>query len=344
MAETIRVGIIGAGWPGTAHAKGYQAAGGFKVVAVADLIPSRRKALRDELGIAREYASADELLAGEPLEAVSVCLPTHLHAPVACSALRAGRHVMCEKPPALDAAEARQMHNAAVKAGKVLMYALQRRFGPAEQAARMAIDKGYVGEAYHARAVWTRTRGIPRGTGWFTHKEKSGGGALIDIGVHMLDIAWNLLGQPRPASAFGITHSRFRSLLADDATYDVEDAAFALLRFDGGKSIELAATWAINQPPTQNGTVCRIYGTSGAIEVYTPAGPVLYRDFAADGTCRQNPLKTPRLAGHAALMRHFRDCIHGKATPSAGAAQGVTLMQMIDGIYRSSRSGKSVKL
>lgn len=344
MAGTLRIGIIGAGWPGAAHARGYQAAGGFKVVAVADLIPARRKALRDELGIAREYASAEELLAGEPLEAVSVCLPTHLHAPVVRVALRAGRHVMCEKPPALNAAEAQKMQNAAAKAGKVLMYALQRRFGPAEQAARMAIHKGYVGEAYHARAVWTRTRGIPQGTGWFTQKEKSGGGALIDIGVHMLDIAWNLLGQPKPTSAYGTTHSRFRSLLATDAKFDVEDAAFALLRFEGGKSIELATSWAINQPPTQNGTVCRIYGTTGSIEVYTPAGPVLYRDFGTDGQCRQNPLKPPKLAGHAALMRHFKECIHGKATPSAGAAQGVTLMQMIDGIYRSSETGKSVKL
>src|SRR5207249_6569407 len=107
---------------------------------------------------------------------------------------------------------------AAAKAGKVVMYAVQRRFGGAEQAAKQAIAKGYAGEVYHARAAWMRTRGIPVGTGWFTDKSKSGGEALIDIGVHMLDLTWYLLGQPTPSAAFAATQQKFRSLVPQDRT------------------------------------------------------------------------------------------------------------------------------
>ena len=164
----IRVGIIGGGWPGQAHAKGYAAAGGFKIAAIADLIPSRREKFLSEHPSAKQFADAGELLAEKDIDAVSVCLPNHLHAPITIAALKAGKHVLCEKPPALNATEAKKIESAATKANKIVMYSVQRRFGGAEQAARQAIDKGYAGEVYHARGTWMRTRGIPIGTGWFT--------------------------------------------------------------------------------------------------------------------------------------------------------------------------------
>jgi len=108
--------------------------------------------------------------------------------------------------------------------------------------------------------------------------------------------------------------------------------------------VELAASWALNQPQQQNGTVCRVYGTAGAIEVYTPSGALLLRDFNSKGECKENPLKPPRLVHHAAMMRHFKDCISGKATPMIGGPEGITLMQMINAVYRSSETGKSVQL
>ena len=106
-------------------------------------------------------------------------------------------------------------------------------------------------------------RGIPIGTGWFTDKSKIGGGALIDIGVHMLDLAWYLLGPPSRSSVFGMTHQQLRLARLRTGQFDVDDAAFALIRFEGGKSLELATSWAINQPPQQQGTICRIYGDEG---------------------------------------------------------------------------------
>ncbi len=344
MAETLRVGIIGAGWPGQAHARGYKESGGFKLVAVADLIPDRRKKLMGEFGISKEFADGMELIADKELDVVSVCVPNHQHAAMSAAALKAGKHVLCEKPPALNAKEARRIQAAAVKAGKVILYANQRRFGGGEQAARQAIEKGYAGEVYHARASWMRTRGIPRGTGWYTDKSKSGGGVLCDLGVSVLDLAWSMLGQPKPLTAFGTVHRKFNSLTSEGVPFDVDDAVFAMIRFENGKSLELAVSWAINQPPTQQGTVCRLYGDAGAIEVYTADGAVIHRGFTERGESKATALKPPKVAGHTALIRHFRQCIMGQATPIVGGGEGVTIMEMIEAIYRSAESGKSVNV
>ena len=339
MAETLRVGIAGGGWPGIAHARAYDAASGFKLAAVADLIPGRRKKLMDNFKIAREYADAMELVRDKDLDVISVCLPNDLHAQVTNAALRAGKHVLCESPPAHLSKDARAMQRTATNAGKVLMYALQKRYGVHELAAKQAIDKGYIGEPYHVRAVWTRTRGIPAGTGWYTEKERSGGGVIMDIGMHMLDLAWSLLGQPKPTTAYAMTQARFGDLAA--GTFDVEDAAFALLRFENGSSLELATSWAINQPPHQNGTACRVYGSEGAIEVYTARGPMIYRKFTPKGDSKSQPLKGPKTAGHNALVRAFRNAIQNSAAPTPGPDEGVTLMQMTDAIYKSANTGKT---
>jgi predicted dehydrogenase len=327
------------------HARGYLEAGGFNLAAVADLIPQRRRELMSDFGIPREYADAKELVADKEIDAISICLPTALHAPITIAALRSGKHVVCEKPPALDAKQARLIERAATKAGKVVLYSLQRRFGGAEQAAKQAISKGYAGEVFHARSQWLRTRGIPIGTGgWFSRKAESGGGPMIDIGIHMLDLGWHLLGQPRPLSVFGATHEKFRDLAPKGVTMDVEDSAFALIRFDGGRSLEVAASWTLNQPPQQQGTLCRVLGDKAAIDVYTPNGAMLYRNFDEKGQARATPLKPPRFTGHGPLMRHFRECIGGRAKPQIGPAQGVILMQMIEAIYKSAATGKSVNL
>jgi predicted dehydrogenase len=344
MAESIRVGIAGAGWPGQAHARGYKEAGaGFKIVAVADLIPDRRKRIMADYGAAREYSDAKELVADKEIDVISVCLPTALHAPIAIAAIKAGKHVVCEKPPARNLKEAKQIESAATKSGKTLLFSIQRRFGGPEQASKQAIEKQYAGEVFHARASWMRTRGIPIGTGWFTVREQSGGGALIDLGIPMLDLAWHLMGQPKPISAFGAIHQKFGASV-NAASMDVEDSAFALLKFEGGKTLELSSSWALNQPPQQHGTVCRIYGDKAAVDVYTPQGAVLYRNFDEKGQAKSVPLKPPRVSGHASLMRHFRDCIQGKAKPLIGPAEGVALMQMIEAIYKSAAMGKSVEI
>jgi predicted dehydrogenase len=343
MNQTIKVGIIGGGWPGEAHARAYQEAAGFTVRAVADLIPARREHLQT-LYKAVAFPDARELLLDKQIDAVSLCVPTDQHAALAIAALRAGKHVLCEMPPALDLKQAKQMQAAADKHGKILMYATRRRFGAHEQAAKQAIAKGYAGQIYHARATWMRSRGIPTGTGWYTQKARSGGGALMDLGAQMLDLAWFLLDQPRGATVFALNHQRFKESAPPDQLYDVEDSAFALLRFKGGASLELACSWAINQPPQQDGALCRIYGSTGAIDVYTPQGPVLYRKFDARGQAQATPLKGPKLVHHAAMVRQFRQAINGQTSVECGAEQGVELMRLIEAIYKSAATGKSIEL
>ncbi len=343
MNQAIKVGIIGGGWPGEAHARAYQEAAGFKVAAVADLIPTRREKLK-ALHQATAFADARELLLDKQIDAVSLCVPTDQHAALAIAALRAGKHVLCEMPPAVDVKQARQMAAAAAKHGKILMYAARRRFGAHEQAARQAIEKGYAGQVYHGRASWMRTRGIPAGTGWYTHKERSGGGALMDLGAHMLDLGWFLLDRPGGATVFAVNHQHFKEAAPAGLPYDVEDAAFALIRFADGKSLELACSWAINQPPQQDGAMCRMYGTEGAVEVYTPQGPILYRNFDARGRAKATALKGPKVVHHAAMVRQFRQAILGNAPVEFGAEEGLGLMRLIEAIYKSAATGRSVEV
>ena len=338
-----RSGIVGGGWPGVQHAKGYAAAGGWAVTAVADPIPARRVALAAGWDKARQLADADEVIRDPMVDAVSVCLPTHLHAATALAALKQGKHVIVEPPPGLSAGEAKRLVAAGAKAQRTVAYAFQRRFGGAELAAQQAIAKGYAGDAYHVRATAMRSRGVPAGTDhWYTDVARSGGGALADLGLHMLDLAWHLLGRPTPTTVFAVTHQRFQE--GQPAVYDVEDAAFALVKFEGGRSLELGVSWAINQPPNQNGTACRVYGTAGSVEVYTPAGPVLYRPSGKGGELKPTPLKPPTITGHAAMLRQFREAILGRAKPSCDGEQGVVLMQMVEALYRSGETGKSVEV
>jgi predicted dehydrogenase len=271
------------------------------------------------------------------IDAFCICLPTHLHAETAAAALKAGKHVIIETPAASSSKDARTIAKAAEKSGKVLLYSAVRRFGAAEQSARQAIEKGYVGKIYHARATWLRTRGVPRGTGWYDDRAKSGGGAIIDLALPMLDLVMHLIGDAKPQSVYALGHSKLAQL-------PVEEAGSILMKLQDGTSVEIACSWAINQPPGQSGTTCRLAGEAGAVDVYTPHGPTLYRAFDAKGQAKATPMKQPKLAGHAALLRHFKDCIAGKAAPIAGASQGVLLMEIADAIYKSIASGKSVEL
>jgi len=345
LSQTLRVGIIGAGRPAHRHAEGYRAAGGFQLTAVADPLPSRRAGLAAQFSIARVCIDAREIVEDEKIDVVSVCLPNDLHAPIVAAALKAGKHVVCEMPPAQALGDAKKIAAAAEKSGKTLLYAAQRRFGGAEQAAQQAIAKGYIGDVRHVRTSWMRTRGTPAGTGWFTDKARSGGGALLDLGAPMLDLAWWLMGQPDPGSVSAVAGNHLSpEEPSRGEVASVETVGFALLRFAGGQSLELAASWEINQPPKHQGTVCRVHASQGAIDVYTPGGPMLFRKFDKNGEAKETPLKLPKVVHYAAMMRHFKRCIAGAEQPLLGPAEGVALMRMMDGIYKSAESGKSVQL
>lgn len=335
--EPLRVGVIGAGWPGERHAEGYLASGAARVVAIADLEAERRAAFARQFGVPRAYADYRELLADPAVEAVSVALPNFLHREATVAALEAGKHVLCEKPPAVTLAEAEAMAEAAERAGRLLAFAVQRRFNPATEALRERLAVGLLGEVYHARAVWTRTWGVPRGVGgWFTDPARAGGGALLDIGIHVLDLAWFLMGCPAPRTVSGQVFNKFPHLTGCD------DSAFALVRFADGRSVQLEASWVLAQESDQMSV--HFYGAAGGARVDNTSLDLF--TVGEEGRTRTSVALSGGYPAPAfkAQATDFVRAVRGLAAPRTTAAQGIQLMAMLEGIYRSAREGREVVL
>lgn len=353
MSQPLRVGVLGAGPAGLAHARGFAAAGGYRVEAVTDLIPARVEGFRKEFTAARAVDTAEQLVKDAGLDVVAVCLPTDLHALYAVKALKAGKHVVVEVPIAPDARSARAMIRAAEKSGKVLLPAFPRVFGLHEAAARQAVEKGFLGSVYHARATWLRPAHIPQGSkdpgapgGWYTDPARSGGGALLDLGLPMLHLAHQLLGSPKPLGVFAAAHH-------DLAHLAVEEAASLLVRFEGNKSLELCVAWTVHAPPHTFGLTCRLHGTGGSLDVYTPHGATLHRATPPRTTplgkaapaSKPILLKGPKVTQFPALFRHFKTLIAAEpAARLAPAAHALLLTHVLEAAYKSAKTGKSAEV
>ena len=219
------------------------------------------------------------------IDAVSIIVPNKFHAPLAIQALEAGKHVFCEKPPALNAAEVQEMIDAAEKAGKVLMFNFNNRARPESQAMMKLIADGTVGTINSAQSQWIRRTGIPGFGGWFTTKELSGGGPVIDL-LHMIDLALYFMGYPEPAHVLGQTFDNFITDKAFKGPWgipdnaegktDVEAAAHGLVTFKSGQVLSLRNSWAemierevvsvVFQGSRAGGKVERLFGSDGLDE------------------------------------------------------------------------------
>ncbi|MDE0012953.1 MAG: Gfo/Idh/MocA family oxidoreductase [Candidatus Poribacteria bacterium] len=337
--KTTKVGaaIVGLGWPGIQHLKGYIADPRSEVIAVCDLDKGHAQEVATEYKIPRVYTNHLEMLENGDIDAVSVCLPNFLHAPISIDALNAGKHVLCEKPPARSAQEAKAMADAAAENDKTLMYALVQRFDGSTQTLKQLVREGELGEIYFGKAGYVRRRGVPVGReGWFVDKERSGGGALIDIGVHALDCVWWLMNSPRPVEVMGTSYSHFEHLVPDDVKYDVDDATFAQIRFENGATIVLETTWALNLP---GDNYIKIAGTKAGASL-SPF--TLYTE--EDGQELDKSLDAPSINGFDEEVKHFVGCIVDEKVPISSAEQGIMLMQMLDGIYESAQKGRSVPI
>ena len=225
--KKLNLGIIGAGWPGQMHAQAIGLSRLANLYACADLDDARRAAFAKRIRAEKAYGDYHELLQDRHVDAVIICLPNFLHFPASLAALEAGKHVLCEKPPTMNAAEMKVLREEATKRNLVYFFSRQFRFTPAMRAAKKVIEEGRLGKIYHAKATFVRSRGIPVGIGnWFTEKKRSGGGALIDIGIHALDAVWYLMGTPRPIAVSAQVFRNFEHLVKVPV-FDVEDAAYA---------------------------------------------------------------------------------------------------------------------
>lgn len=343
----VRIGLIGAG--GVAlqgHIPGYKALGGqVELVALADVNPERAAAVAKEHGFARAYADYETMLAQEKLDAVSVCTPNKFHAPAVTAALEAGLHVLCEKPPGRNVAEAEAMAAAAARTGKLLMFGFNNRFRPETQMAKRFVDSADLGAIYAVRAKWLRRRGIP-GWGVFTNKELQGGGALIDIGVHVLDLALHLMGYPEPELVVGSTYRHLGQRPAtapwgpwDHEHFEVEDMAMAFIKCKNGATIILESSFMEHMEPMDELSV-RLSGTRGGLSLF----PFKAFTDMHDAIVNITPAWVPAGDGYHLEVAHFVAAVRGETSPLITPAEGVILQRVIDAVYRSAATGAAVTL
>lgn len=355
-----KIGIIGAGGMARYHIEGFRKAGG-EVVAIADLNEEAAKQTAAAHGVATAYGDVAALL-GSDIDAVSIIVPNKFHAPLAVQALAAGKHVFCEKPPAMNAAEVRGMIEARDRAGKVLMFNFNNRARPESREMKKLIDAGAVGRINSAQAKWIRRTGIPGFGGWFTTKELSGGGPVIDL-LHMLDLALYFMGNPKPTHVLARTFDDHITLKdfkgpwgipdREGGVTDVESAAHGFVTFETGQALSFQMSWAemvqreevsvVFQGVKAGGKVERLFGSDGlddtaidTCELYAQDGPA-----RVDRTIEVEPCEDMGRIGSAA---NFVETIEGRAEALNTAEQGLALMQIIDAIYASQASGAPVAI
>lgn len=348
----IRAGIIGAGI-GQAHLAGYKQVPEAKVVAICDQNEERARKMAQDYEIDVEiYTDHREMIEKAGLDAVSVGVPNKFHRPLAVDCLEAGINVLCEKPLAMSAADGQLIADAADKSGKKCMVGQVNRFRSDSLFLKERINAGELGDIYYAHTGWLRKRGIPGYGGWFTTKELSGGGPLIDIGVHMLDIAWWLCGCPKPVTVSGITAAAFgprkkgvSGYAGSDlsGTFDVEDLAAAIIRFENGLTINLEVSWAVHS--RQHGEQwCQIYGNDAGAEWGVDGkerAAIFKTDDGVDLSLDAEPSGGDPWRGQ---ISHFVHSILNNTTPDPDVHQGVQMMKMLDGIYDSAKAGREVTI
>jgi predicted dehydrogenase len=324
---------------GRHHIRGYRTHPNAEVVAVSDLDEERLQQRGDEYGVPTRYLSGEEMLQVEDLDVVSIATPNKFHMPLTIAALEAGCHVLCEKPMALSADQARQMLAAAEKASKRLMINFSYRFTEQSIALKDRVDA------------------------WFGQKALSGGGPLIDLGVHRLDLALWLLGYPKPVWVMAGTYNPIASVLAEreGVPYDVEDLAVAMIKLENGAMLEVEASWAANIQERELMETraswaaniqerelmeTRLLGTKGGLvqrnrnETYEFEAEIyIERDGAQFDLRLHSPPKRTRNA-----MYHLIDSIVRDEPHTATGEEGLLVMEILDAIYASAEKGEPVRI
>jgi predicted dehydrogenase len=354
----VNVGVIGVGWAGEQHIKAYAAMEDVSLIGIAGLEEDTREALATEFGVPHSVARWEDLLDLDGLDAVSVAVPTFLHAPIAVAALRRGIHVLSEKPIALDGAQAEEIVAAARAAGRVLQVAFNHRRRGDVKKLRGLIEEGRLGRPYYTKAWWLRRTGIPTPGSWFTRSSLAGGGPLVDIGVHVLDYALFLLGNPSVKSVsastydllgtngFGGSKESSKSGSGGDRTFDVEDLATVFMRLDDGGTLLLEASWAMHRADgDQFGAT--LYGTEGGaewyVDDYVPVGSLkLFGDI--DGHPTAESFRAPVGGAHAEVVADFVATIRSGEWAGHDGSAAAALARVVDAAYASAREQREITL
>lgn len=351
--KKIKIGIIGTGNIGHTHIEAYLKNPSVELYAFCDIDKERVEKVGKKYEITKTYTELDEMLKLEELDAVSVCTWNSAHAACTIAALNAGKHVLCEKPMAMNAKEAEEMKAAAEKSGKLLMIGFVRRFGNDCKVLKDFISEDLFGEIYYSKATYLRRNGNPGG--WFGDKSRSGGGPLIDLGVHVIDLVRFLMGNPKPVSVYGATFQKLfdRRELKDKKGYvaaskkegdicDVEDLVSALVRFDNGAVLSIEASFSLNMKKDEG--KIELFGTKGGANI----NPEIEMYTEMNGYMVDVNMNMPTALSFDGLfeneINHFVECVKDGIPCISPAEEGIEIMRILDGIYESARTGHEVNL
>jgi predicted dehydrogenase len=339
--SALNIGVIGLGM-GMSHAITCSTLPGVKLKALSDANPKRLTKSAKKLGVDETYSDGLAMIQQADLDAVVVALPNHMHADVSIAALKQGLHVLVEKPIATDVPSAEAMIHTAREADRVLMVGFNQRFEPMHHTAWRYINQGHLGNIYYAKTNWLRRRDVPW---WFEDGGKgalsthiAGGGPLIDLGVHKLDLVLFLLGFPKVASVDGTT---FRGIGKAEGRkrgidFVLEDAATALIRFEHNRALLLEASWCMHrkQVDTQETT---LFGDTGGMHIDTEVEVF----SEADGIQLNTQLLPEDNTADGGITGHFCRVASGKEPPIVTPDQALTGLRIITAIYESARTGKT---
>jgi predicted dehydrogenase len=345
MPKPVRVGIIGSGGIAQAqHMPNYQKVPGVEILAVCDIKPETAKAAAEKFKAPHVFTDYRKLLKLKDIDAVSVCTPNAFHLKPTLAALAAGKHVMVEKPIGMNAREGLLMCRAARQARRILAVGHHTRFDPRVETLKRFIEAGQLGKPYYARAQSMRRRGIPS-WGMFISKKFSGGGPLIDIGVHILFSALYLLDFPRPVAVSGKAYTRFGDRpdvvpggwgMWDYKNYTVEDNAFGFVRFANDVTLSLETSFVANIPQEVHNLI--VLGDKGGVQLE----PCTLAAEAHGTLTNITPGWLPQGQAHQREIAQFVAAVRGDGRVGVTGEEALLVMQIVDGIYASSKANREV--
>ena len=322
-----RIGMLGVGWIGLHRMRALLEAGCAEIAAIADPSPQLRAEAHALVPAAAQLDSLDELLR-LPLDAIAIATPSALHAQQAIAALRTGRAVFCQKPLARSADETRSVVRAAQQADRLLAVDFSYRKTRALQAIKQVLDGGELGPVHSARFVFHNAYGPDKS--WYYDRSLSGGGAVMDLGIHLVDAALWLLDRPGIARVTSALYNKGRRLPA--GSDEVEDYAIALLETDRGASVEIACSW--NLPAGADAVIsAELYGPHGGLSFQNVGGS--FYDFVATrfrGTQRELLVEPPDAWGGRAIVA-FAEQLAESARYREEAQELVDVAALLDRIY-----------
>ncbi|MNI16139.1 putative oxidoreductase YcjS [compost metagenome] len=350
--QKVKVAIIGAGSISEVHLNAYVKNPLAELVAICDLNEDRAKEKASKYGIPRTETDYRVLLADPEIEAISICTWNNTHAEISIAAVQAGKHVLCEKPLCQTMEQAYAVQDAVKASGQVLQVGFVRRFGTNVQILNKFIEAGDLGEIYYAKASILRRLGNPGG--WFSDKKRSGGGPLIDIGVHIIDICWYLMGRPKVKSVSGNTYTKLgnRSNIQNLSFYkaadydaeknDVEDLANALIRFENGASLFVDVSFALHSKKDE--TSVKIFGDKGGAEVEPELNIISEKHNTILNMSPQvNALTFDFEQGFYNEIEHFLLACRGEVQTISPVEDGVEMMKILTAIYESAEKGSEIQ-